>query len=653
MRFNLLVFLILLTTFSIFSGEIHTFIKKGDQSLFRQDYYSAVEFYKEALQINDNDIVSNKGLSDSFFMLEEYDEALLYIDRCLELDKSDLTLLNSRGRILTALERYDEAAAEYTSVLDIEMYNVGAKSGMAELRIANGDLKGSLYDFEKILKFSPDSRRLLLSLVVLYDSQKDYLNADKLIQKAIRYYPSDPIVLEGAVRHYMTKKSYSGAAIYMEELGKVSSNSSVILLNAELLLYLQEYDEALEILTSYMKVEKDNHYAYYIAALILDITGEKEKALSLMKRGLDLKPDEELYRFYSEMIMNDLYLLKDDKRTSYSEWYYEQGKILEGRYYYEKAQNYYLRGLDLNPFSTKLRISYAGILKKMGYTKKYIKEMELVLSQDSGNANIEEILMIQNSLPQDELYEKWGEERFNSENLLSLSLYINENNDESHLFSSSVLSDVSSRFLSGESKFVLDDVNKYSGNFSEAFNMARSSDSEFFVTLDYFEGSRTFSLQATLHLTKSGREIKKFSYLKTGNNRIFNCFENFAGDINEFFPVIGSVVDIKGDEILIDLGLIHQIEKELTFDVVKKGSIELIPLIPFLTFEKDRYLGQVVINSIGESMSEGLFKASSSFNLLNIGDNVLLLNENIEDDKDVEKKVITDKELIQQLLQVN
>lgn len=652
MKSKILIFLLFIST-SIFSLDIYDYLDMGQKKLFIQDYYSAVEYFKEALNINKYDLAANKGLSDSFFMLGEYDESLLYIDKCIGLNNTALDLKNSRGRILTALARYSEAELEYKSVLDIEIYNVAAKSGLAELRIVAGDLKGSLYDFEKILKLSPDSRRLLLSLVVLYDSQKNYESADNLIQKAIRYYPSDPIVLEGAVRHYMVTKNYSGASLYMDELRLVSSNNEIVLLNAELLLYLEDYDKSLEILTEYMKVEKENPYAYYIASLILDITDKKEQALSLIKRGLDLKPDEELYRFYSEMIMNDLYLLKDDKREEYSKWYHDQGKLLETRYYYEKAKNYYLRGMDLNPFSLDLRISYANILKKMGYKYQYIKELELVAEQDSENEEINETLMIQKSLPVLKLYEKWGSETFSGGNLFSVSLFVSDENEENHLFSSKILMDVSSRFLSGNNKYILKSNSRYNGNFSEAFNKARDSNSDFFLVLEYFEGSRTFSLKASLHLTKSGREIKTFNYLKTGNNRIFNCYENLSKDLNDFFPIIGSVTQIKGDELLIDLGKIHNIEPEMSFDIIKKGSVELVPTEPYLTFDKDKHLGQLLIKTVGESMSEGVFTANSSFNLLNIGDNVLFLNKEASSETEIESKVITDKELIEQLLQVN
>lgn len=638
---------------SLFGETIHDYLDLANESLVHQNYYNAVEYFKEALEINSSDISANKGLSDSFFMLGEYEEALLYIDKCIMLGHGDLELVNSKGRILTALGSYEEAENQYNAVLDSQMYNVGARSGLAELRIAKGDLSGSLYDFEKILKFSPNSRRILLSLVVLNDSQGNSEKSDDFIQKAIIYYPQDPVVLEAAVRHYMYIKSYRGASLYMDELLSLSDKSDIKLLQVELLIHLENFDEALSRLNEYLKEVKDNPEAYYLATVILDKTGEKERALSLIKRGMDLKPDDEIYRFYSEEIMNDYLLLKDSKRDEYSNWYFDQGKLLEERYYYEKANDYYLRGLELNPFNMELRLAYAGILKKMGYRQRYLKELELISSQESENSGVNETLLIENSLPLGKLYEIWGNERWNSDNLFSVTVFVDTRSSESHLNSASVIKGISRRFFSGQSRYFADSLDVYPGTFSTAFNSARISGSDYFLLINYLEGSRTFSLKASLHLTKSGREIGKFSYMKTGNNRIFNCFRNLSVDLNSFFPIVGTVTDIKNDMILIDLGKNQGITEEITLDVVKKGRFTLIPDKPLLYFESEHHLGTVQVKSVGESMSDGLFTAASSFNLLNIGDNVLFIDNEDRQHFAEEGVPVIDTEVINQLLMVN
>ena len=645
---------ILIVVSSLFSITIYDYLEKAEESLVHQNYYKAVEYFKEALNINLNDIQANKGLSDSFFMLKEYDESLIYINKSITLDKNNLEFKNTKGRILTAIENYDAAEEEYYKVLEVEMYNVGAKSGLAELRIVKGDLKGSLYDFENILKFSPNSRRLLLSLVVLYDEQGEYDKSNDIIQKAIRFYPDDPVVLETAVRHYMKFKSYSGASLYMDELLSLSENNEIKILNAELLIKLGNFQDALDSLTEYIKINKDNPEAYYMASVVLDNLSEGDKALSLISLSIDLKPDEEIYRFYSEMIMDDLYLLKDEKRINYSGWYLDQGKLLEGRYYYNKAKTYYQRGIEIDPFNNKLRLAYADIQKKMGFKQRYIKELELVLNQNADNKELNDILLIENSLPKNELYNLWGGEKWNYNDSFSISTFINNEIGENHLNSSKVLKAVANRFLSGKKKFYTDKIELYSGSFSDAFNSSRESSSDYFLTLKFSEGNRTFWLQGKLFLTSNGRELKTFTYLKTGNNKIFNAFENLSSELNSFLPILGSVMDIKSENVLLNIGMEHNITNEYIFDVVKKGNYFLIPDNPFLDYNKNQHLGSVQIKNVGEAMSDGIFTPDNSFNLLNIGDNIIFIpqDENNTKSNDLYNE-ITDTELIKQLLMVN
>lgn len=641
-------------TFStvLFSQTISDSIILGKENLYKQDYYRAIEYFKEALKQNPKDSAANMGLSDSFFMIGEYEEALLYIDVCLKLSRNDLELLNRKARIYTALQKYEEAEEIYKNVLKKEMYNIGAQSGLAELRIVNGDIEGSLYDFEKILKFSPESRRLLLSLVVLYDRQKKYTKGDSLIQSAIRYYPQDPIVLESAVRHYMSSGKFSGASIYMEELINISDNENNKLLQAELQIYLEDYEAAVKTLTSYMKVVKDNPESYYLGAVALNRMGVGDSALSLLKRAMDIRPDEEIYRFFSESIMDKLYLLKDDSRKKYSEWYYENGKNLEARFYYKKAKSYYLRGLDLDPLSFDLRYAYGRVLKKMGFNNKYLNELDLILNHYDDKKEIKEIYDIEKSLPLKDLYMKWGGDRFINNNRFNISVSVNSKSIEHNIFSSHVISSIAERFLSGRSRFDVKGVEVYNGEFSKAFNTARELNSEYFAVISFLEGSRTFSLKATIHLTKSGREIQSFNYLKTGNNRVFNCFDNLSNDLNSFFPVVASVIDVKGNEVLIDVGSYNNIDNEMSFNVVKKGSLYLIPEEPFISYEDDKLLGTIKLNNIGEGISDGLFNPVTSFNLLNVGDQVILAEETDQKLSNDDPFVI-DTELIEQLLQVN
>lgn len=650
-------FIILFTiSLKLFSLTINDYIAEGNSNYINQNYLGAIESYKEGLILNSNDLKCNIGLSNSFYMLGEYKESLLYINKSIELSKNDIELLNLKARIFMAVGEYEKSKVLYHKVLEQYPYNINAKSGLAELRIVLGDIDGSLKEFEDIVKFSPNSRRLMLSLVVLYDKKQDYKKSDIMIQKAIKTYPKDPVVLKGAVDHYILTGNFTGASLYINELLNVSDNPDNLLLKGRLLIFKKQYDNAISVLTEYLKIDKSNHTAYYLIALSLDNLKNKEKALSIINRAKELSPENEIYRIYCEKLVSEVYLLKDKKRSNYSNWYRNEGNNLEKEFYYQKARSYYLRGIDIDPLNWQLRLDYSYLLKKLGYDLQYIKELEFLINDypiDTDKSELKEILEIEKSLPKENITTQWSNTTLknNYKHSIALSTVLNKNSI--HQSSSLVVSDFIGRFFTGSRRFDLVSNSVSNGSFSTIFNEARNKESDYFISIEFNEGVRSFSLTANLYLTSSGRLIKNFTYLKTGNNRIFNTVDSFQRDLESILPIVGTVIEMKSDNILVDLGRVDRINRDNAVKVVKKGKFKYNSDDEFLSFDPEFYLSTVDIIETGETNFTGVFKAINSFNLINIGDHVLFLEKNDKEDKVQNNDNIIDQELIEQLLRVN
>lgn len=652
--FNLFLFLIPLNIFSI---TISDYREEGNKHYYNQNYLRAIESYKEALLLNPNDLTSNYGLSNSFYMIGEYQEALNYIEQSIVLDSDNVELLNNKARILMAMGFYKESKELYNSVLNAEPYNINSKSGLAELRVVTGDIEGSLKEFEDISDFSPVSRRLMLSLVVLYDKTRYFEKSDAIIQKAIKNFPKDPVVLKAAVDHYIITENYTGASLYIDELLKASEDPNNILLQGKLYFLKKDYDRAIDSFSSFLRIDKNNHNAYYLTALSLDFSGNKEKALSVLTRGLKIAPDNEVYRFYIEKLAREVYLYKDEKRKNFSSWYIENGSLLENDFYYNKAMTYYLRGIDIDPLNWELRVKYASVLKKVGLNYSYLKELDFLVNDFPGevvSSELSETLLIEDSLPKDELYDTWGDVSLKNSYKHKLFIATTQKNSRLNNNSSVVFSDVIGRFLSGNRRFDITGNVVFNDGFSSVFKQARDSDSNYFVILDYKEGHRSFFLSATLYLTTSGRVIKKFNFIKTGNNRIFNSIDSFLRDFENSLPLIGTVTGINNSSVLTDLGLLDNLNKEVTVKVVKKDQFNYISYGDLIEFNQEYLLGEINIGFISEAGFSGEFISNSSFNLLNKGDHVLVFDKSQEEEpvKETEEQFI-DKELIDQLLRVN
>ena len=183
-----LVFILMICLTGVFSSPtVQEIFLEGEEFRMMGDYYRAVESYKTALQINPSYLGPLKGLAGSYFGLGEYQEALHWVSEALRYDRENIDLINLQGRILLGLGDFAEARKYFSAVLDKEPYNIDAQFGMAELEIANGKMQNALDRYINALRISPENRRALLSLVLLYDKLGNPGIAEDYIEQALYF----------------------------------------------------------------------------------------------------------------------------------------------------------------------------------------------------------------------------------------------------------------------------------------------------------------------------------------------------------------------------------------------------------------------------------------------------------------------------------
>ncbi len=194
----------------IFLGLLHPVWSQADvQELYRRgaaaqdqgDYYTALELYRTALEANPSYLEPLQGTASCYFALGEYDEALNYVDLARRYARENLDLINLEGRILLGLGRFDEAQERFGYVLQREPHNVHAQFGMAEREIAGGKIQNAAARFREALRISPENRRALLSLVLLYDEIGNADAAENYISQALYFYSNVAQVRWIAGRH--------------------------------------------------------------------------------------------------------------------------------------------------------------------------------------------------------------------------------------------------------------------------------------------------------------------------------------------------------------------------------------------------------------------------------------------------------------------
>lgn len=151
------------------------------------------------------------------------------------------------------------SARDYEIVLQQEPNNQTALLGLAQARIAMGDLKGAIAPLEKLTTLEPDQAKYLLALGQVYAAQKNYDAAIASLEKLTASYPD--------------------SAEYHLELGQVYAEQ-------------KNYDEAIAAYDRAIGIDQKDFRPVLSKAITLQQQGKIEQAKPLFEQAATLAPPQ-------------------------------------------------------------------------------------------------------------------------------------------------------------------------------------------------------------------------------------------------------------------------------------------------------------------------------------------------------------------------
>lgn len=115
------------------------------------------------------------------------------------------------GRIYTAWKMRDQAKAEYQTILKKDPKFAAALSGLAELKLVEGDAAGAIDDFKASLQLYDDPRARGLLGLALVQAGKG-AEAKAALDQAIKVWPDQPPVLQALLKIQREAKDAKAAA---------------------------------------------------------------------------------------------------------------------------------------------------------------------------------------------------------------------------------------------------------------------------------------------------------------------------------------------------------------------------------------------------------------------------------------------------------
>lgn len=263
-------------------------------------YYSqknveeAEKYYKKVLADNPEHAVAVRRIADI-----NYYNAERYSDKAIDLNKAAYEGYAKAISITQGFPNLKEK--ELADIRDMENRKKSAWTRIykkAEDQLAAGNTEDAIKTFKLVAELDKSREEPDQMLFSIY--QKDPAKENEAAALADRMYEKDPnnpvlIRLKGAF-HY-NKKEYSEALKYFEKIKELDPLNVDNLLSISVCRYeLKDYDGTLQNLQAVLNIQPNNIDALTDAKITAYELGRKELAFDYLKRLIELKQDEDLYR---------------------------------------------------------------------------------------------------------------------------------------------------------------------------------------------------------------------------------------------------------------------------------------------------------------------------------------------------------------------
>ncbi len=629
-----------------------TLFEQGRIEQLGENYYRAVELYKQSLGQNPSYIEPMIGLAESFNALGQYDEALRYALAARRYGRYNLSLLNLEARVRTGMGDPDAARELFEQVIAREPYNIEARFGIAELDLADGRKRRAALQYLETLRASPNNVHALLSLALLHEELGEEGAASAYLARALESYVDDAQVQLAAAGYYAKKGTYPAAENYLATalLLKPGFPEALQLL-ADVYLVQDKVAEAIEVLQKLLASQNTGrlktsqkadrlHRTRHSLGLAYTLSGQIAEALNSYNEALRLKPDDEVTRIAAENLSLRFPEKSDSYRRRFARDHLGFGESFAARNHLGKALLEFRRSILLDDELIEARLAYADIHRILGFPRKYLAELNVIKRYypDYATSDVTDDIEIYAGRLGGRVWDQWanrldsareGDIRFNQysidKNAYSLAVFhLPARGSMVHLFAERELTLFVEDLLYRKAALSIADGDSGVQSFDVAFEEARSRSADFFLTITYRETERSLEIDGVLYLTRTGSELKRFAVFRTGNRRVADGLARFADQIAESFPPKGTLLAREFDEGLINLGKIDGLEQGQTLLIIKKGRLLYRSDEISFRYQEEDVLGRLELTRVDENIAEGTIVPASFFDRINPGDELIV-----------------------------
>ncbi|PLX70925.1 MAG: hypothetical protein C0602_05350 [Denitrovibrio sp.] len=360
--------------------------EKGDYYLNRGRYYDklgleqeSIADYSKAVEIDDNFMAAAR-LADYYVEKGKNKQAIKYL-KIIIRESPSLTIAKFRlAEILLKIGKTDEAEDYFSEILDVlnESEKLYVLKQLASIAFTDKKYEKAEEYFEKAYEISEDIK-VAYSLALLAERSDNFELAKDWYRRVLEKRPDFAEASKRLAILELRDKNYDEALNVLAGVEELSQDIDFFRIKSQAYVSKDMLSEAAELLAPVVKDNPNEQRLYLDLALIYDKLKQKDNAIELIKKALELFPDEPSFQnflgyMYAEQGIKleeaekliSAALEKKPNEPAYLDslaWVYYQKGL------YEKALPLQTKALKGAPEEQEIIDHMKAILEKLGIKK--------------------------------------------------------------------------------------------------------------------------------------------------------------------------------------------------------------------------------------------------------------------------------------------
>ena len=291
----------------------------------KEDYISAIEYYKEILVIDPENYTAYYGMGLYKFYLDEFEKSIEYFDKAIEYNKKYLDAYFNRGVSYDRIKKYQKSINDYMEVLRIKPDHAKASGNIAICKTNIAEKEIEKKNFKDAYELLNEGLKYINKAIKINTGNEETYSKRIVKRKLNNNIYVDRYIARIRIKIYMyfiemKDKNINKANIYIKDINddfnkmiELYNNTaytydkigSIKTLLSEIESKLKNEDKSKEILKEAIKdfdkaIELDNNFseAYNTRGVIKVELQQYEEAIKDYDKSIELNNNDPLVYFY-------------------------------------------------------------------------------------------------------------------------------------------------------------------------------------------------------------------------------------------------------------------------------------------------------------------------------------------------------------------